>query len=80
MQTRRVWVAVHHHRHGVSVFAFDFEPTEEQVIAVINEDGGGYKPEREEYVEIESSMVLTADDLQDRVQKQADTVSESEEV
>lgn len=37
-----VWVGTHHHKHGLDMFVFDWEPSVEGVISRIEADGGRF--------------------------------------
>jgi len=48
-----VWVAEHHHKHGLDIFVFDYEPTEEEVIKLIEAEGSSFEPNEDyEYLDI----------------------------
>lgn len=46
-----IYPALHHHRHGTDIFLFDYEPSEEDVIAQI-ECLSSYEPQCDESIEI----------------------------
>lgn len=76
------WSIVHHHRHGEDVFTLHQEdaPSEEEAIALIDGEGGGFEPEYGESLEILGPEVLNLRiDLASRsvkpVQRSPQTVS-----
>ena len=50
---KEVWVGIHHHKHGLDLFVFDWEPDEDEIISRIADSGSTFeKNEDYEYIEI----------------------------
>lgn len=50
MKTENLWVAIHHHDHGIDVglFRAEKEPEESAIVKALD---WSFEPEREEYIE-----------------------------
>lgn len=52
MQERKYWIVLYHHGHGTDAWCvFDKEPTEEEIIASMKEEGTDFEPDKGEFIE-----------------------------